>query len=106
MHHGHPLILFTMLTETSCEQRGQDAVLTAVSAHPLQAEKRAAELKKMGLKAKIVLIGKKGITYFNRRQTQYDIVGRSHCTFELHDILLHLPDRFWCNLLLLCTCST
>lgn len=44
---------------------------------PLQAEKRAAEVKKMGLKAKIVLIGKKGITYFNRRTDQYDIVGMS-----------------------------
>lgn len=43
----------------------------------VQAEKRHAELKKMGLKGKIVLIGKKGITYFNRRQNQYDIVGRS-----------------------------
>lgn len=50
----------------------------------LQAEKRAGELKKMGLKTKIVLIGKKGITYFNRRQDQYDIVGMFHCTLAAH----------------------
>lgn len=44
-----------------------------------KAEQRHAELKKLGLEGKIVLIGKKGITYFNRRQNKYDIVGR----FEL-----------------------
>lgn len=49
----------------------------------LQAEKRHAELKKMGLEGKIVLIGKKGITYFNRRQDQYDIVGRPPLCLEL-----------------------
>jgi len=41
----------------------------------LQAELRHAELKKLGLDGKIVLIGKKGITYFNRRTGKYDIVG-------------------------------
>ena len=40
-----------------------------------QAEKRHAELKQLGLEGKIVLIGKKGITYFNRRTNKYDIVG-------------------------------
>ena len=47
----------------------------------------------MGLKAKIVLIGKKGITYFNRRQDQYDIVGTSDCAFECTLRLLHLCQR-------------
>ena len=42
---------------------------------PVQAEIRHAELKKLGLEGKIVLIGKKGITYFNRRTNKYDIVG-------------------------------
>ena len=41
----------------------------------MQAEVRHAELKKLGLEGKIVLIGKKGITYFNRRTNKYDIVG-------------------------------
>lgn len=41
----------------------------------MQAELRHAELKKLGLDGKIVLIGKKGITYFNRRTGKYDIVG-------------------------------
>lgn len=41
----------------------------------VQAEVRHAELKKLGLEGKIVLIGKKGITYFNRRTNKYDIVG-------------------------------
>ncbi len=41
----------------------------------MQAEVRHAELKKLGLDGKIVLIGKKGITYFNRRTNKYDIVG-------------------------------
>ena len=43
--------------------------------HTMQAEVRHAELKKLGLDGKIVLIGKKGITYFNRRTDRYDIVG-------------------------------
>ena len=41
----------------------------------VQAEIRHRELKKLGLQAKIILIGKKGITYFNRRQKEYDIAG-------------------------------
>ena len=56
----------------------------------LQAEKRAAELKKMGLKTKIVLIGKKGITYFNRRQDQYDIVGMFQGSLGCTTQLLHM----------------
>lgn len=47
----------------------------SVSLSLLQAEQRHAELKKLGLDGKIVLIGKKGITYFNRRTGKYDIVG-------------------------------
>lgn len=47
----------------------------SVSLNLLQAEQRHAELKKLGLDGKIVLIGKKGITYFNRRTGKYDIVG-------------------------------
>ncbi len=43
--------------------------------YTMQAELRHAELKKLGLEGKIVLIGKKGITYFNRRTGKYDIVG-------------------------------
>ena len=43
----------------------------------MQAEIRHGELKKLGLDAKIVLIGKKGITYFNRRQKEYNIAGKS-----------------------------
>ena len=47
----------------------------SVSLNLLQAEQRHVELKKLGLDGKIVLIGKKGITYFNRRTAKYDIVG-------------------------------
>ena len=50
--------------------------ITNLKGNIMQAERRHAELKKLGLEGKIVLIGKKGITYFNRRQAQYDIVGR------------------------------
>ena len=51
----------------------------------MQAEQRHAELKKLGLEGKIVLIGKKGITYFNRRQDKYDIVGEpSALTGSVH----------------------
>ena len=37
-------------------------------------EERVAELKEQGVACKIVTIGKKGSTYFNRRKDQYDIV--------------------------------
>ena len=75
---------------------------------PLQAEKRAAEVKKMGLKAKIVLIGKKGITYFNRRTDQYDIVGMSCCPGciipSLHPCVV--SGVFMCNIVSMCMCTT
>lgn len=75
---------------------------------PLQAEKRAAEVKKMGLKAKIVLIGKKGITYFNRRTAQYDIVGMSCClgciVRSLHTCVV--SGVFMCRIVPMCMCTT
>jgi len=37
-------------------------------------EQRVAELEAMGVKARIITIGKKGGVYFNRRRDQYDIV--------------------------------
>lgn len=47
----------------------------SITGRAMQAEIRHRELKKLGLKAKIILIGKKGITYFNRRQKEYNIAG-------------------------------
>ena len=55
----------------------------------MQAELRHAELKKLGLEGKIVLIGKKGITYFNRRTGKYDIVGEplsTVCGCTMHSL--------------------
>ena len=49
----------------------------------MQAEQRHAELKKLGLDGKLVLIGKKGINYFNRRQKQYNIAGEQ-CPGAFH----------------------
>ena len=43
--------------------------------HALQTEQRARELQKMNIKVQLVLIGKKGITYFKRRQDKYSIAG-------------------------------
>lgn len=37
------------------------------------AESRVAELKKMGVEAKLVLVGKKGAQYFGRRTDQYNV---------------------------------
>jgi len=42
-------------------------------------EVRVAELKAMGIEAQLVLIGKKGCTYFNRRKDEYNIMA----TFEM-----------------------
>lgn len=44
----------------------------------MQTEQRARELQKMNIKVQLVLIGKKGITYFKRRQDKYPIAGESH----------------------------
>ena len=42
----------------------------------LQTEKRARELKQTNVAVKLVVVGKKGMTYFNRRTDQYDIAGK------------------------------
>lgn len=44
-----------------------------------KAEERHAQLKSMGLNVNVVLIGKKGISYFKRRLDQYNVVAN----FEL-----------------------
>lgn len=62
----------------------------------------------MGLKAKIVLIGKKGITYFNRRTDQYDIVGMS-CSLGRIVRSLHtcvMSRAFMCNIVSMWMCTT
>ena len=41
----------------------------------VQTELRARELMKMGLNVKIMLIGKKGTTYFRRRSEIFNIAG-------------------------------
>lgn len=41
----------------------------------LQTEIRAKELRQTNVDVKLVLVGKKGTTYFNRRQDQYNIAG-------------------------------
>ncbi len=41
----------------------------------MQTELRARELMKMGLNVKIMLIGKKGATYFKRRSEIFNIAG-------------------------------
>ena len=41
----------------------------------LQTELRALELQKMGIKTRLVSLGKKGITYFKRRAEKYNLTG-------------------------------
>ena len=45
----------------------------------VQTEKRAKELKQTNVGGKLVLVGKKGITYFNRRSDIYNIAGNHKC---------------------------
>ena len=42
-----------------------------------QTEQRAKELKQTNVGVKLVVVGKKGMTFFNRRREQYDIAGWS-----------------------------
>lgn len=41
----------------------------------VQTEQRARELRGTNVGIKLVVVGKKGMTYFNRRRDQYDIAG-------------------------------
>lgn len=46
-----------------------------------QTEERNAELVQLGVKVKLVTVGKKGATYFKRRLDRFEIAG----------VLLHCP---------------
>ena len=51
------------------------AGLACQKSFPVQAENRAKELQKLGIKVKILTVGKKGGTYFKRRSDKYNIAG-------------------------------
>ena len=79
----------------------------------VQTELRARELMKMGLNVKIMLIGKKGATYFKRRSEIFNIAGvlqspqgdaaLAGCPVMGPVSALH--GRRWCSGTLACMCT-
>ena len=63
----------------------------------MQTEQRARELQKMNIKVQLVMIGKKGITYFKRRQDKYKLAGTVPASYHHEPRAQHHSRLRWAD---------